>query len=89
MKKISKIYIGYACYPPFVIYGTEELTLKEPLSEADAIVKAEKSLFEVGDFKEDFEEKLSYLPTAYKYVYSVGKSSAEEWAYYESMYGGE
>lgn len=89
MKKntINKLYLGYACYPPFMIYDTIELTLKTPISEEEAKAKAEEGSFNVEDFEENFETKLDNLPTGVKYVFSLDEHEAKDWAYNEAKYG--
>lgn len=84
---INKLYLGYACYPPFIVYGTEELTLKNSLSEEEAKERAQKGDFTVEDFEENFKSELSNLPTGYKYVFSIDKASADSWARDEAQYG--
>lgn len=87
MKKntINKLYLGYACYPPFMIYDTIELTLKTPISEEEA--KVEEGNFNVEDFEENIETKLDNLPTGVKYVFSLDEYEAKNLAYNEAKYG--
>jgi len=84
---INKLYVWYACYPPFIIYDVKELTLKTPISEEEAKSKVEEGNFNVEDFEENFETEIDNLPTGVKYVFSLDKHEAEDWAYNEAMYG--
>lgn len=84
---ISTVYLGYACYPPFVVYGTLDLHLRNPLNEEEAKERAQRGNFTVDDFEENFQTELSTLPTRYKYIFSVQKYCAESWALNEALYG--
>lgn len=84
---INKLYVGYACYPPFIIYDVKELTLKTPISEEEAKTKVQEGNFKDEDFEENFEALFANLPTGVKYGFSLDEHDAKEWAYNEAMYG--